>query len=330
VAAWRVLGMGLQELGAGVAKAWGLPEKMQRALRTPLSEVPGRAGGAARGQDPEIEQLRWLARSANAMVDVLRSHDGAAQTEALHQAAGLYAPALGLTVPEVLGAAREARIQITDLTRALGLSLAPGAPSQRLLQLEAPTQVLPAPGAGVAEAAQTEALLSAALDAAKLAVVTRSMGVNELLHLVLDAIHGALHARCVVLCLRDPSSGLLLGRVGLGVGGAEASAAFRIAPDAPSSGDVFSALCAKGADLLVADSSTVASRLPPWFRQRVNAPTFLLLPIMVKGSPIGLIYADKATPRSMVLEETQLALLRGLRDQAAQALAAGSAKGRRG
>ncbi len=328
VAAWRVLGMGLQELGAGVAKAWGLPDKLQRALRTPLSEVPGRAAG--RGSDPEIEQLRWLARSANAMVDVIRSHDGAAQTQALLHAAGLYAPALGLTVQDLLGATRQARLQITDLTRALGLSLPAGAPSQRLLQQpESATVLMSSDGGVAAEAAQAEALLGAALDAARLAVVTRSLGVNELLHLVLDAMHDALRARCVVLCLRDPASGLLLGRVGLGVGGAEASAAFRIAPDAPSTGDVFSALCAKGADLLVADSSTVASRLPTWFRQRVNAPTFLLLPIMVRGSPIGLIYVDKAQAGTLVLEEPLLVLLRGLRDQAGQALAAASHKGRR-
>jgi serine/threonine protein kinase len=331
VAAWRVLGMGLQELGQGVAKAWGLPDKMQRALKAPMSEVPGRAAGrgAARGADPDIEQLRWLARSANAMVDAVRSHEGAAQTEALLRTAGLYAPAIGLTVQDVLGATQSARMQLTDLAKALGLGLAPGALSRRLLQTDpaapAATSILDA----TADMAQTEALLGAALDAARLAAVTRSLGVNELLHLVLDAIHTALHARCVVLCLRDPASGLLLGRVGLGVGGAEASAAFRIAPDAPSSGDVFSALCAKGADLLVADSRTVASRLPVWFRQRVNAPTFLLLPMMLKGSPIGLIYVDKGDAGSLVLEEPQLVLLRGLRDQAAQALGAASGRNRR-
>jgi HD-like signal output (HDOD) protein len=332
VAAWRVLGMGLQELGAGVAKAWGLPDRLQRALLAPLAEVPGRSKGrgSAPGADAEVEQLRWLARGANVIVDALRGHDGPEQTEAVLHAAGLYAPALGLTVPELLNATRAARVQITELTRALGLNLAPGAPSQRLLQHEAPTVVLKPGDTGAGESGQPQAQLGAALDAARLAVVTRSMGVNELLNLVLDAIHSALQARCVVLCLRDPASGLLLGRVGLGVGGAEASAAFRIAPDAPSSGDVFSALCAKGADLLVADSSTVATRLPAWFRQRVNAPTFLLLPIMVKGAPVGLIYADKAQPRSLVLDERQLALLRGLRDQAAQALAPASARGRHG
>jgi ABC-type uncharacterized transport system YnjBCD ATPase subunit len=51
---------------------------------------------------------------------------------------------------------------------------------------------------------------------------------------------------------------------------------------------------------------------------------------MVKGAPVGLIYVDKAQPRSLVIDEPQLALLRGLRDQAAQALAPASARGRHG
>jgi len=78
---------------------------------------------------------------------------------------------------------------------------------------------------------------------------------------------------------------------------------------------LFAVLSARGADLLVSDTATVASRLPNWYRRRVDAPTFLLLPLMVKGAPIGLIYADKARVGSIVLGEKELALIRALRDQ---------------
>jgi hypothetical protein len=52
----------------------------------------------------------------------------------------------------------------------------------------------------------------------------------------------------------------------------------------------------------------------------VAAPTFLLLPLMLKGSPVGLIYADRAQANSLVLGETELVLVRGMRDQAVTAL----------
>jgi eukaryotic-like serine/threonine-protein kinase len=122
-----------------------------------------------------------------------------------------------------------------------------------------------------------------------------------------------------VLCLRDPASGNLLGRVGLGPEAAEMSSLFRIKPDLNAMGDLFAWLTAKGADLLVSDSKTVIARLPTWYRENINAPTFLLLPLMVKGKPIGLIYADKNKAGEIVLAEGDLALLRALRDQAAAA-----------
>ena len=46
----------------------------------------------------------------------------------------------------------------------------------------------------------------------------------------------------------------------------------------------------------------MAARLPAWYRQAVNAPTFLLLPLQIKGKPLGLIYADKAMPGGLALE----------------------------
>ena len=52
--------------------------------------------------------------------------------------------------------------------------------------------------------------------------------------------------------------------------------------------------------------------------------TPLLLPLLLKGAPIGLIYADKGAAGSIVLGEAELGLLRGLRDQAVAAFARGA------
>jgi eukaryotic-like serine/threonine-protein kinase len=67
----------------------------------------------------------------------------------------------------------------------------------------------------------------------------------------------------------------------------------------------------------------VAKRLPTWYKQRVNAPTFLLLPLMHKGTPIGLIYADQAQAKGIELTAEELALVRALRDVIVTALSKG-------
>jgi hypothetical protein len=45
----------------------------------------------------------------------------------------------------------------------------------------------------------------------------------------------------------------------------------------------------------------------------------LLLPLLNKGKPFGLIYADKAKKSGIALDEKELALLRTLRNQAVMA-----------
>jgi hypothetical protein len=99
------------------------------------------------------------------------------------------------------------------------------------------------------------------------------------------------------------------------------SRAFKVPLRVNSSADLFATVCAKGMDTLIKDATAdnVAGRLPPWYRRSVDAPAFLLLPMVVKGAPFALIYADKTQPGAIDLGEKELSLLRTLRNQAVMA-----------
>jgi hypothetical protein len=322
----QILGLGLDDLGAGVAKAWGLPDNLQRALRMPEGDVPTRT--VDRWADSGAERLRWLGRSANALTDAMLLPDLEHQARTLQALAESYAPALGLEPRDMLGTVQGARTRLSHMAQAMGLHVAAHAPARRLLQTEVALHsnvertvphglpaTLPAAPPGLAEG----------LERVRHAVNTRSLPLNALLTLVLETVQQSLGMRCVVFCLRDPKTGQLQGRVAIGQGSQDTSAAFRITPASVAGSDLFSAVCAKGADLLIADAQIVAAKLPPWYRQRVNAPTFLLLPMLMKGAPIGLIYADKGKAGSIVLGESELGLLRSLRDQAVAAFSRSTA-----
>jgi len=124
-----------------------------------------------------------------------------------------------------------------------------------------------------------------------------------------------------VFCLRDPRSDTLTGRFGLGESAEKFSAAFkvplRLAPGAAP--DLFTAVCLKGVDTLIADASALAARLPAWYGRELAAPAFLLLPMMLKGATFALLYADCAKPGGLQLQEKELTLLRTLRNQAVMA-----------
>jgi HD-like signal output (HDOD) protein len=324
-AALRVLGIDLEDLGAGVAKAWGLPETLQKALRVPGGDVPHHPVA------PGVERLRWLGRGANAMAEAMLGADGEAQAQALQAAAELYAPVLGVAPRQMVSAAHESRTRLGQMAKALGLHVAPGAPARRLLQATVPAeafdktmlQARPEACDGDAAAAAppepASKSLAHGLSELRSSVMANAMRLNEVLALVVEQIHQALGLRWVVLCLRDPRTGHLTGRLGLGAGAAEASAAFRVQPDGATHGDLFAALCAKGADMLIKDAAAVSSHLPPWYHRHVHGGSFLVLPLCVKGSCIGLIYADKAVPGSLQLQDAELQLLRALRDEAALA-----------
>jgi HD-like signal output (HDOD) protein len=321
----RVLGIGFDELGAGVARVWGLPETLQRALRAPLGDWPASPAESAALQG--VERLRWLGRSANTLVDALQAVPVDPQT--FQRVVEAQAPLLGVGVEVVLLAVEYARLRLLEAVQALGLVLPAGSAARRLIE----------PRGGASESAArdrpdfagtqsgelsgfmplsdpAQTLLEDALLVARAAVAERSMGPSEVVHLVLDVLQRALKLRRVVLCLREPGSGgCIVGRLGMGPGGSELSSAFRFSPEATAGNDLFAAICARGADLLVADSGTVTARLPGWYRRHVDAPTFLLLPLMVNGRAMGLIYGDRSRAGSLVLREQDLALVRALRDQ---------------
>ncbi len=312
----QVLGLSFEDLGVGVAKAWGLPEGLQRAMRAPEGEVPSQP--LARGSDALVERQRWLGRAANALADAWLVADAGQQGGAVAAAASLFAPVLGLSSAQVVEGVHKARARVGQLAHAMGIRPTAHAPARRLVDGAEPGG-LPQVTLRLARPTGASDQMAQALAQAHSAIAQRGMRVNEVLHLVLDTLHRALAFRCVVFCLREGATGRLQGRVGLGPGSTEISAAFRVDPNAAAVGDLFAVLCAKGADLLVADSASMANRLPAWYRQQVNAATFLLLPVRVKDVAVGLIYADKAEPRSIVLAEDELKLIRALRDLVAAA-----------
>jgi hypothetical protein len=298
-------------------------------MRKPAGDPPTRVA------DKAAERLRWLALASNEVADALMTSAPEQAGARLAELSERYARVLSVSPREMQAAADTARQRLTDMANAMNLQLAPGSPARRLL---AAARVEPVPAmddsltshalhatvTAAADAAMAAPVANAAdVMAAGIADITNSMvesfKLNEVLRMILETMYRALGFRRVVFCLRDPKSGTLTGRFGLGDGADAVAAQFRVSLSQAS--DLFGAVCSKGADTLISDATaaTIASRLPAWYRSGVNAPAFLLLPLMLKGAPFGLIYADKAQPGGIELGEKELSLLRTLRNQAVMA-----------
>ncbi len=336
-AAVKVLGLSYQALGVGVAKAWGLPDSLQRMMQQPDGTPP------AKPVEKGLERQRWIGRIANEITDTMLGDDVAGVEARIGQLAEDFAASLGLPRRAVMAAAEASRERLTALADALGLHVAPGAPASRLMvpphelttdtlaphQLTATAQatmqdgltivVDPAPAAppGPPKAE----LLAAGVQDITNSMVADNFKLNEVLRMVLETMFRALDFQRVVFCLRDPRTETLTGRFGLGADIDAVKGVFRVPLKPSGVPDLFSAVCAKGMDTLIADATAanVASRLPAWHRDSVRAPTFLLLPMALKGSTFALIYADKARAGGIEVDEKELSLLRTLRNQAVMA-----------
>jgi hypothetical protein len=143
---------------------------------------------------------------------------------------------------------------------------------------------------------------------------------GEVMQLLMTHLHEALRLQRVLLCLRDAASGELRGRLGIGERAMQIAPQFRVPMQPPA--DLFGLLCLKNADTLISDASDglVAQRLPAWFHQQVQAPTFLLLPLQLNGQPLGLIYGDRQQAHSLQVGDGELTLLKAMRNQLVMAM----------
>jgi serine/threonine protein kinase len=323
----QVLGMSYEGLGLGVARQWGLPESLQRAMRRPIGEAPPRV------IEDGAERQRWLARASNDMADVIL-HTAPEQAHAKVRAlAQRHARALGISAEAFEQAADKARQHLAQMTEALEMHLPQNSRAQRLLapltpsvhdsltaHELAPTQVLDRTEVGAPpNAAQASELLAAGIQEITDAMVN-SLQLNAVLRMILETIYRALGVRRVIFCLRDARGQTLTGRLGVGADVEHLAPLLRVdLMQQPP--DLLAAVCLKGADTLIKDAraANIAARLPSWFKGELQAQSFLLLPLVLKGAPLGLIYADHAQAGAVQLDDKQLSLLRTLRNQAVMA-----------
>jgi eukaryotic-like serine/threonine-protein kinase len=335
----HVLGLNYEELGLGISKAWGLPAGIQRCMRKPTGPAPTTA------PSDSVERIRWIAQASNEIADVLLHSDPKDADARIAAVTKKYAQAMGTTAKEVQAATVVARQKLIDLASAMEIRVAPGSAAAKLLRqpidpaataaapgtdsnladfkLQA-TQAMPAqpeaPGAApqrvVSHVADT---LSAGIQDITNAMV-EDFKLSDVLRMILETMFRALEFERIIFCMRDAKTEMMTGRFGLGSGLDKYLPGFRINLKAATP-DLFGVVCIKGVDTMLSDATEakIVQRLPEWYRKSINAPTFLLLPLHIKGAPFGLIYADKPTKGALALDEKELALLRTLRNQAVMA-----------
>lgn len=346
-ASQSVLGITYEALGQGVGKTWGLPDSMLKLMRKPAGPPP-----STRPSDTQA-RLHWVTVAANALADTFLHAPDKDQAQQLRKVATQYAVCLGQSSDSIEKAAHTAREKLTETAAAIGLTVPAHSPAAKLLrprgavpsdrataadssgvhELQATTRAsdrLAVAGATPSDTvAESDASRQARADQASAMLATGIQDItnamvdtfklNDVLRMILETMYRAMGFRQVLFCLKDGQSGVLLGRFGLGDNASESARHFKVVLNEPN--NLLAMVCNKGVDTLIHDASAskVHDNLPPWFHQHIQAQSFMLLPLQLKGTPLGLIYADQATADSIALDDKGLSLLKTLRNQAVMA-----------
>jgi serine/threonine protein kinase len=336
IASAQIFGLSFSELGIGIAQHWGFPPGLINSLR-PLPE------GAIRKPATHDESLRVVSGFANELCEAIASVPKEQRTEATRAARQRFVAAMQFSDNQLQAVLEKSFTELSDLATILHVNLtqspfvrnvkawtgetkeveamvADGALERTLLD----DPVVPDQGEpgevnvyGVPDAAQD--ILAAGIQDISNSLVD-DFSLNDVLRITLETMYRAMGFERVLLCLKDPKSGVMLGRFGFGADTNDVARKFRIPlADAPN---VFQLAISKGVDIIIADINDpkIAGKIPDWYRKTVVARTFVLLPLLIKGNAVALIYCDRDKPGSIVIPEKELSLLKTLRNQALLAI----------
>ena len=341
-AAAQVLGITFEELGVGIANSWGFP----RAIVESMRQLPD---GEVRKPHTTEEALRIVSGYANEMCGLLAAVPPAQRGKALGKISQRFAASMQTTDRQQQENLEKAMAELADIASILHVNLKQSpfirqaaafiggaaaaaetlpphvAPGERdvladtLLGAAGPSgTAAPEDAAGVPDDAQS--VLTAGIQDISNSLVD-DCALNDILRIILETMYRAMGFRRVLLALRDGRSGQMTGRFGLGPEVNELVRQFRF-PLAGELHDVFQLATGRGVDIIIndIDEPKIADKVPPWFRERIPAKTFVLFPLNIKGKPVALIYCDQDQAGSISIPEKELTLLKTLRNQALLAI----------
>lgn len=359
-AAYQVLGTSFGELGATIARYWGFPESMVESMRPmPPGVVKKPATRDAMvhlvacfsnelcdsiANTPPEERAKAMKQISDRFAAGVRLPDGQFK-ELMQKAVGeleqiaislqinlkqsqfvRQALAWGGGVAHLAGAGSQAEdgADGSDWTRSvmMGVGSPEGAGFAALQEgaQDAADGARVSPDGNVPEDAQ--ATLAAGIQDISNSLVD-DFSLNDVLRIILETMYRAMRFDRVLLCVRDAKTNSMMGRFGFGADTGEMVPHFRFSLAGDT--DVFRAAALKGIDLIISDINdpNIGDRIPEWYRSKVPAETFVLFPLILKGTPVAMIYCDRRHAGDIMIPPQVLSLLKTLRNQALLAIKQG-------
>ena len=345
-AATQVLGLSFEELGIGIAKNWGFPEQITLSMR----KLPE---GRVRKGNSNADKLRILSSFSNELAEAISDGKPEERGEEIARLSERFGESIALNAKHLAEVVTKSLHEVTQFSTAVnanfgqssfakqankwvGHEAPPPVPevistpemdtqtalAATMLNEPPPAEVHAAEAAGPSgpTVEESQAALMAGLQDISNSLVNDNISVNDIIRMILETMYSGMGFNRVLFSIKDGRHNAMQGKFGFGENINELVTTFKF-PMA-SAPDVFHVALEKNVDILITDidDPKIASRVPKWYRDTIPAKTFLIFPIVIKGKPLGMIYADRPKAGDIVIPEQLLGTLKALRSQAVLAI----------
>ena len=329
-ASTRVLGLTFSAMGRGITREWAFPPAIVQSLR-PLPPTP-----IEFPKTPD-ESLRMLSGFANEVCAIIAADDKKNRGQIVSSLRQRFAGAMTFSNAQLQLLIEKSFGDTREFAGALGVGLAQSPFVKKVGELlEADLDAVDADAAPLEfeETAASPAVTSIVDEAATVDAqsvlsdgiknlsnaITGDFVLNDIFRTTLETMHQAMGFQRVLMCLKDARTGHMVARMGCGKEASLLTQKFRFPLD--DTPNVFQLAIGKGLDIVIADIADpkIADKIPAWYRKTVSARTFAIMPLMIKGQPVAMIYCDQEQPGKIVISEHELSLMKTLRNQALLAI----------
>ena len=341
-AAFQIIGLSFEDLGIGIAQTWGFPKLLISSMRTlPIGHI--------RKPVTTEDCLCVLSAFSNELCKVVADATPEERQKELRKVTGRFGDSIAISDKDLRTTMEKSFKEVSQLSGIInlnmqqtvfgrqimawsgerGVSLPDDAPlatsatiSETILANEVANEAseLKTDSSAATEVAgAAEAILMAGIQDISNTLVS-SFKLNDVLRIILETMYRAKGFQRVILCIRDARSNAMVGRFGFGQDATEMAKRFNFPLTFVP--DIFHVALKQGVDVIISDThdEKIAARIPEWFHKGVAAGSFVIFPLCINGNPLAMIYADQQNAGQIAIPETELSLLRTLRNQALLAI----------
>lgn len=343
----QVLGLSYEALGLGVAKQWGLPEAILRSMRA--TDAVSHADDTVALATPSTwtETLQALSACAAELTKAWAYEAPERQQATIVRTSQRFANVISTTPREIQAALDAAEVAVKSQLTSIGQDLSRSKVAVRLGLATRPLALAndtrgqtypdapnatpaftgkstPAYSIALAQATRTDSFCRDILTGAIQDLAGTLLEPYKLNDVVLNVLNVFLRAadfRQVIFCVRDAKTNTMIGRLAVGTSASGNKDPGRLRIHLDDLTDLLALATIKGQDLWISDTlrAPAGLQLTAHFCQTMIATSVLLLPLHLKGQPLGLFYADWSDIAHPLFSDKDMALMVTLRNQVALA-----------